>query len=221
MKIIVIGCGRVGSQLAHRLHIDGHSVVVIDRDKQAFNNLRPDFIGRTVEGDALNQDVLNRAGIGYADALACVTNSDSLNAVVGHMAREIFKIKNVVVRAYDPDFMDLYKAFDQQVVSSASWGAQRIEEILYSVSLRPVYAAGNGEVEIYEMSIPEEWDGYKLSELLPSENCVLVSLTRTGVASVPSIEVQVHTGDLLLVSATLEGIKCLRDRLHKAKEQSK
>lgn len=218
MKIIVVGCGRVGAQLAHRLFTQGHSVVVVDDDKHAFNNLRPDFIGRTVEGDALNKDVLHRAGIDFADALAAVTNSDSLNAVVGHVARDVFDIKNVVVRAYDPDFLDLYTAFGLQVVSSTSWGAQRIEEILYGVTLRPVFAAGNGEVEIYEFTVSDEWDGKSIGELLPSENCVIVSLTRAGVASVPDMETLMQAGDLILVSATLEGIKYLRDRLNEAKE---
>lgn len=219
MKIIVVGCGRVGAQLAQRLFQEGHNVVVVDVDKQAFNNLHTDFVGRTVEGDALNKDVLHRAGIGYADAVAAVTNSDALNAVVGHMARNFFNITNVVVRAYNPELVNLYAAFDLQVVSSTSWGAQRIEEILYSVSLRPVFAAGNGEVEIYEMSVSKQWDGRALDELLPAKDLVLVSLTRAGKAFVPTRETRMQAGDLVLVSATLEGIKSLRDRLSEAKEQ--
>jgi trk system potassium uptake protein TrkA len=218
MKIIIIGCGRVGAQLAHRLFMQGHNLVVVDQDKQAFNNLHPHFVGRTVEGDALNKDVLHRAGIGFADALAAVTNSDALNAVVAHMARSIFGIQNVVVRNYDPEFLGLFNAFNLQVVSSASWGAQRMEEILYSVSLRPVFSAGNGEVEIYEMRISPEWDGRPIKELVPSENCGLVSLTRAGVASVPGLDEPMQVGDLVLISADLAGIQCLRDRLEKAKE---
>ena len=93
-----------------------------------------------------------------------------------------------------------------------------MEEILYGVSLRPVFAAGHGEVEIYEFTVSGEWAGKPLNQLVPGENCVVISLTRAGAASVPETGTLMQTGDLVLVSATLEGIKCLRDSLNEDKE---
>jgi trk system potassium uptake protein TrkA len=97
MKIIVVGCGRVGSELAYRLNLKGHNVTVIDQVDAAFDNLPPDFRGRTVEGEVLNQDVLRRAGIEHADGVATVTNSDALNAVVAHVARTVYEVDRVAV----------------------------------------------------------------------------------------------------------------------------
>jgi Trk K+ transport system NAD-binding subunit len=93
-----------------------------------------------------------------------------------------------------------------------------MEEILYGVTLRPVFAAGNGEVEIYELSVAQEWDERQLSEMLPAETCTVVSVTHAGHASVPNLTTRLQAGDLVLLSATLEGIKCLRDHLNKSKE---
>ena len=135
MNIIVVGCGRVGSDLANRLFLAGHRVSIVDRDPLSFRNLPSDFTGRLHEGDALSQDVLVRAGIEHADALAAVTNSDPMNAVVGHVAKVEYSIPIVVARNYDPHFRSLFEEFNLQVVSSASWGAQRIEELLYSETM--------------------------------------------------------------------------------------
>ena len=96
MKFIVVGCGRVGAQLATRLFQQGHQVTVVDIVASAFDNLDPSFRGRTLEGDVLGQDMLRRAGIEGSDGLAAVTSSDTLNAVIAHVARTVFHVPNVV-----------------------------------------------------------------------------------------------------------------------------
>jgi trk system potassium uptake protein TrkA len=218
MNVIVVGCGRVGAELAHRLYKRGHQVTVVDRVSAAFGNLEPDFRGRTVEGEVLNQDVLRRAGIAQADGLAAATNLDSLNAVVAHIAHTVYHVPNVVVRNYDPHWRDLHEVFGQQVVSSASWGAQRLEELLYDTTVRAVFSAGNGEVEIYEFRVPETAEGRVLQELMPDGQCAVVALTRAGRAVLPDCDVRLQAGDVIHLSATLEGIEGLRKRLAKAKE---
>jgi trk system potassium uptake protein TrkA len=97
MYIIIVGCGRVGSELAFRLFQKGHQIVIIDHNMASFQNLHHDFRGRTIEGEALNHDVLMRAGIKQAEGLAVVTNSDTLNAVVGHIGKVAFQVPNVIV----------------------------------------------------------------------------------------------------------------------------
>jgi len=214
MNVIVVGCGRVGAQLAYRLSEKGHQVTVIDERVIAFDNLPPDFRGRTVEGEVLSQGVLHRADIEHADGLAAVTNSDSLNAVVAHVARATYHIPNVVVRNYDPRWQPLQEAFGLQVVSSATWGAQRLEELLYGTDMRAVFSAGNGEVEIYEFTVPEIWQGHTLQELLSDLACVPAALTRAGRAVLPSLDTWLEACDVIHVSATLEGVEALRHRLY-------
>jgi trk system potassium uptake protein len=213
MNMIVIGCGRVGSELAYRLYQKGHRVTVIDKEAGAFANLPPDFRGRTLEGEPLQQDLLRRAGIEQAGGIAMVTSSDSVNAVVAHVARTVYGIPNIVVRNYEPQWRSMFEAFNIQVVSSSSWGAQRLEELLYHVEMRPVFSAGNGEVEIYEFTVPEAWAGQPIYKLLPHHDCVLAGLTRAGTALLPDMNFQFVEGDVILVSATLNGIEELRNRI--------
>lgn len=215
MNFLVVGCGRVGAELAFRLFKGGHQVVVVDSNREAFDRLHPDFRGRTLEGEGLAESVLERAGIKEADGVAAVTNSDTLNAVVAHTARAIFGVPIVVVRNYDPALRPVIEAFGLQTVSSTYWGAQRVEELLTSPVQRTVYSAGNGDVEVYELIIPSAWSGRTLAELLDSlTECFPVALTRAGRAMLPERELTLAEGDLLNVSSTIEGIRLLTARMH-------
>jgi trk system potassium uptake protein TrkA len=214
MNFIVVGCGRVGAELAYHLFRGGHQVVVVDSQKASFNRLHPDFRGRTLEGEGLAESVLERAGIRQADGLAAVTNSDTLNAVVAHTAIKFYNVPNVVARNYDPNLRAVIEAFGLQTVGSTYWGAQRVEELLMNPSQKAVYSAGNGEVEVYEVIIPENWNGHTLGQLLDAlKQCYPVALSRAGRASLPEMETVLQTGDLLNVSSTFEGIGALTARL--------
>jgi trk system potassium uptake protein TrkA len=207
MNFIVVGCGRVGAELAHRLFKNGHQVVVVDSDRTAFNRLHPDFKGRSLEGEGLAENVLERAGIKDADGLAAVTNSDTLNAAVAHTARAFFKVPIVVVRNYDPALRAVIEAFGLQTVSSTSWGAQRVEELLTNPVRRTVYSAGNGEVEVYEILVPEHWKGLTIGKLLAqAPQCYPVALTRAGKSLLPEAALTLEPGDVLNLSSTFEGL---------------
>lgn len=219
MNFFVIGCGRVGSELAFRLYKNGHKVVVIDNSREALNGLPPEFRGRTIEGDVLAEQMLARAGIAEADGIAIVTVSDTLNAVVGHMASTVYKVPIIVTRNYDPVMLPVLQAFGCNVVSSTSWGAQRIQELLLDPSFHSIFSAGNGEVEIYEMLVPPFWDGKPLGDLLrDNPGCLPVALTRAGRAILPSTETALQAGDMLNVSATFAGIKALRSHMDSGAE---
>ncbi|MBI1855485.1 MAG: TrkA family potassium uptake protein [Chloroflexi bacterium] len=214
MNVIVVGCGRVGAELAFRLFKGGHQVVVVDSNRDAFNRLHSDFRGRTLEGEGLAENVLERAGIKDAHGLAAVTNSDTLNAVVAHTARTVYNVPIVVARNYDPDLRVVIEAFCLQTVSSTYWGAQRVEELLTNPSQKAVYSAGNGEVEVYEMIIPSAWSEHTLNELLdPVKQCYPVALTRAGRSSLPEAGTRLKTDDVLYVSTTFDGIGALTARL--------
>jgi trk system potassium uptake protein len=214
MNFIVMGCGRVGAELAYRLFKAGHQIVVIDSNRDAFNRLPPDFRGRTLEGEGLAESVLERAGIREANGLAAVTNSDPLNAVVAHTARAIYGVPIVVARNYDPTLRSVIEAFGLQTVSSTYWGAQRVEELMTNPVQRTVYSAGNGEVEVYELIIPDSWNDRTLGELLDSPaQCFPVALTRAGHSSLPDLSLKLQADDVLDVSSTFEGIGVLTERL--------
>ena len=140
MYVIVVGCGRVGGTLAMRLSRAGHEVTVIDHVGSSFAHLDEGFLGRTVEANPLAEDVLRNADIERADAVAAVTNSDTVNAVVAHVARAIFRVPTVAARNYDPDRLVLHDAFGLEAVSTTAWGSARFEEIVTAAD-RPVRSA--------------------------------------------------------------------------------
>ncbi len=219
MNVIVIGCGRVGAELAYRLYKRGHQVTVVDEVAGAFENLPPDFRGRTLEGEVLSQDVLRRAGIEQAQSIAVVTVSDSANAVVAHIARTVYHIPNIVVRNYDPHQRPLLEAFGLQVVSPSSWGARRIEELVSGLTIHTIFSAGNGEVEIYEFRVPESWAGRRLSTLLIPGQSLPVSVTRAGQAMLPSDGFVLQADDVVQLSATLEGLTIVREQFQALRER--
>ncbi len=213
MFFLVVGCGRFGSELAYGLFRDGHQVTVIDRVGGSFEHLPADYRGRTIEAEVLAEDVLKRAGVEQADGLAAVTNSDPVNAVVGHVAQTVFRVPNVVVRNYDPRYRPLFESFKLQVVSSTAWGARRIEALLHGGAARTVLPVGHGEVEIQELLVPAIWTGRRLDELLPAADCVPMSLTRSGKAAIVDPATRLEAGDVVHVGVTRDGAAALQRRL--------
>jgi hypothetical protein len=125
----------------------------------------------------------------------------------------IYRIRRIVARNDDPSRRMLHETFGLQVISSASWDAQQIEELFYEAPVTTVFSAGNGEVEVYELNVPHSWNGRQLQELLAAEECIALAITRSGRASLPSRESLLRAGDVVHLSATAEGIDALRQRL--------
>src|SRR5574341_883313 len=139
-QIIVVGCGRVGRELALSVFRKGHSVAVVDVNPSAFDRLGSEFRGRTGQGDGFAEDVLKRAGIETADAVAAVTTSDSVNIVVARVARDLYHIPHGVARVYNPRRAPIYEKLGLQTIASSSWGAQRIEQLILHPGLQSVYS---------------------------------------------------------------------------------
>lgn len=220
MKVIVVGCGRFGVELADRLNKRGDEVVVIDKCSEPFNNLPSDFNGRLVEGDAINQDVLMRAGIDEADAIMAVTNSDILNLVVGRIAREIFNVPSFVARNYDMCSRELYELFGLQVVNAATWGIQRMVEMIDNTETRMVYSAGNGEVTYYELYVLDTWDGKSFSSLLGGIGCHLTAVTRGGKAFIPEGDIVMECGDVISICVASLKTETLHKFLSEARKEA-
>jgi len=212
MHFIIVGCGRLGANLAHKLSQKGHQVVVLDEDSETFKRLPPDFRGRMVQGEGLGQDVMRRAGVERADGLAAVTDSDALNAVIGHLARTVYNVPNVVVRNVDPAWLAYHEAFGAQVVSSAGWSAQRVEALLMPAVPSTVLSIDNGGVQVIRLEVPEHWWGTPLDAVLASSGVRPVSLTRAGSAVLPEAGTTLKQGDVLHLAGPPEVLEALRAR---------
>ena len=213
MNIIIVGCGRVGVELALALH-QNHHVSVIDRNLSAFDRLGLHFNGKTVHGHAMDRMALERAGIETAQALAAVTSSDNVNAIVARIARDIYRVRRVVTRIYNPRRAPIYEKLNLQTVSSSSWGAHRIEQLLIHPGMQSISSAGNGEVQVFELTVPSEWDGRRISDLVPMTYAIPVALARNGKGILPRAEITLESQDILQVSSTPEGVRILRERIH-------
>ncbi len=126
----VMGCGRVGAQLASLLDADGHKVTVLDVDAHSFRRLPPSFGGTALVGDGTDEEVLRKAGIGEAGAFVAVTQGDNRNVMAAQIARNIFNVPKVVCRIYDPLRKDIYEALGLDAVSPTTVFAQLLRDKL-------------------------------------------------------------------------------------------
>ncbi|MCL5996501.1 MAG: TrkA family potassium uptake protein, partial [Chloroflexi bacterium] len=159
MKAIIMGCGRVGEQVSRILDAEGHTVTVIDYSGDALARLGPDFKGRKVKGVGFDRNVLLEAGIEQADAFATTSSSDNANIVAARIARNIFQVPRVIARLYDPRRAEIYQRLGLLTISSTTWGAQRIYELLTHDNLDPVMSFGSGEVKLLCLEVPPQLEG--------------------------------------------------------------
>ena len=130
MKVVIMGCGRVGAELASTLDQEGHEVTVLDINPDAFRRLPPDFGGQRHGGNGIDQEVLARIGVGEADAFVAVTQGDNRNVMAAQMAKHIFGVPRVVCRIYDPIREELYHMLGLETISPTKVGARLLKEAL-------------------------------------------------------------------------------------------
>jgi trk system potassium uptake protein TrkA len=132
MKVLIMGCGRVGAQLASLLDAAGHTVAVIDIEPYSFRRLPADFGGSTIIGNGIDEEALRRAGIEEADVFVAVTQGDNRNVMASQIAKHIFNVPKVVSRIYDPLRRDIYHDLGLEAISPTTVFAQLLKEVIES-----------------------------------------------------------------------------------------
>lgn len=212
MKVIVMGCGRVGEQLALLMANDGHDVAVIDYDAAALARLGLNFKGRRVTGVGFDRDVLIESGIETADAFAATSSSDNVNIVAARIARHIFKVPHVVARLFDPRRAEIYQRLGLVTISSTQWGAERIRELLTHAGLDSIRSFGRGEVTMIEIETPTHLIGRSVRDLSVPGEVSVVAITRDDRALLPLSGTQFRSGDVLhlaVLSAAMSRVEAL------------
>ena len=130
MKLVILGCGRVGSTLATMMDRNGHDVTVIDRNSEAFHRLGEAFKGKTLVGEGVDEDVLRRAGIEQADAFCATTEGDNRNIMASQVVQTMFSVPKVITRIYDPIREQSYRELGLQTVCPTVMGANAIRDML-------------------------------------------------------------------------------------------
>lgn len=197
MKIIIMGCGRVGEQVSRLMADEGHEVVVIDYDANALARLGPEFKGRKVKGIGFDKNVLVDAGIEQADAFAATSSSDNANIVAARIARQVFRVPTVVARLYDPRRAEIYRRLGMRTISSTTWGAERIRELLIHRDLDPVTTFGSGEVCLVELQVTPRLVGRNVKHLSVPGEVGVAAITRQGQAFIPISGTEFRAGDVI------------------------
>ena len=197
MKILIIGCGRVGAGLAKTLVGRGHSVTIVDKDPLAFGKLGDDFKGQIIVGIGFDREVLLKSGIEGADGVAAVTSSDEANVVASRIARDIFHVPKVVARLYDVRQAEIYKRLGIQTIAPTGWGINRIADLLLYSPLQVVFSIGSGDIELVENQVPQLLVGRTVRDLTVSGEIHVVSITRANKTFLPTMGTIFQDGDLL------------------------
>ena len=197
MKVIIMGCGRVGGMLARRMADEGHEIAAIDYDPDALDRLDPGFKGRKVKGVGFDRNVLIEAGIQQADAFAATSSSDNVNIVAARIARNIFRVPRVVARLYDPRRAEIYSRLGLLTISSTDWGAERIRDLIIHSELDAVLTFGNGEVSLLEIEVPPQLVGRLVKNLSIGGEIQVIAISRQGQAFIPLMGTDFRTGDVL------------------------
>lgn len=207
MKVIVMGCGRVGEAVSTLLAEDGHDVTVIDKDHAALERLGERFKGRTVRGVGFDRDVLIEAGIEQAEAFAATSSSDSVNIVSARIARNIFRVPRVVARLFDPRRAEIYRRLGLVTMSSTEWGAGRMRELLTHSELDPLMAFGNGEAKMIAPEVPAQLIGRQVRDLTIAGEVSVISITREGRAFLPLLGTEFRKGDVIHLAVSASGME--------------
>jgi trk system potassium uptake protein len=213
VHVVVVGCGRVGSELAGTLEKDGHTVAVVDKNKSAFRRLPSGFGGKTVIGFGFDRDHLMAAGIEEAGALAAVTNGDNSNILTARIARENFGIERVVARIYDPRRAVIYQRLGIPTVATVTWTTDQIRRRLLPGEERTGWIDPSGKVCFVERELPLAWAGKKLAPLNEPGRFWLTDVTRLGAARVMAPDLIGQEGDVLRFVSATDALDMLRERL--------
>ena len=212
VHIIVVGCGRVGSELAMELSDEGHSVVVIDKNRDSLRRLTH-FHGKTIVGSGFDRDVLFQAEATTADALAAVTSGDNSNILSARIARDHYNIKNIVARIYDPARAEIYMKLGIPTVATSQWTTQQVKRWMLPVDDVLEWTDSASTIHLVERIVPDHLAGRPVAAFNVGDEVRLVGLVRGGQGRVNVEGLFAQEDDILEFLVTHEGLRALHDLL--------
>lgn len=206
MRIVIAGCGRVGSDLALGLAEEGHDVSIIDARPDVFARLGSTFNGTTHQGYAYDIKLLTEAGLEFADAFVAVTDSDNANLMSVQIAKQVFGVPRTIARLDDPERADAYRALDIQYVAGAKLASKVIREQVMDEEFRYHITFSTGDVEITEMVLGASAEGLTVAELEVPDEMRIAAVQRNDRTHVVDDGFALRQGDLV-VAATKPGVR--------------
>lgn len=213
MKVIIVGCGKLGSGLAHNLIKKGHSVTVIDNSPEAFELLGKDFKGKTIVGIGFDRGILEKAQIQLADAIIACSKSDETNALIGRIARNIYKVPRVISRLYDPRRAEVYRSLGIQTISTTTWGIDRATEMLSYSQFDSVLAIGDNNIELIRIETPTLLEGRTVNELTVIGEIQVTAISRKNKTFIPTSGTVLEKDDIIFITVLSTSINRLKSLL--------
>jgi len=213
MRVIVMGCGRVGSELSLQLVAGGHEVTVIDKRREAFERYPPGEGARTVVGLGFDRDVLEEAGVKDADAFVAVSSGDNSNILSARVALEYYHVPKVVARIYDPRRAEIYQKLNIPTVATTTWGVKQIQLMLLHDRKEIRESLGGGELLRLRVPVPSHLVGKPATSLNVDGRILVSGLSRGGGGTIPTSETTLQEGDYLIVMLTKDGMELLDEQL--------
>jgi K+ transport systems, NAD-binding component len=213
MKVIIVGCGKLGSGLALNLLEKGHTVTVIDTDETAFSQLGRDFKGKTIVGIGFDRGILEKAGIKVADAVVACSKSDEVNALIGRISRNIYKVPRVISRLYDPRKAEIYRSLGLQTISTTTWGVKRATEMLSYSQLDSVLTLGDSDVELVRIDTPELLVGKKVVDISTIGEFQVMAISRQNKTFLPTLGTEFQKNDVIYIAVLASSAKRLKSLL--------
>jgi trk system potassium uptake protein len=201
LHVVVIGCGRVGSELSGALEQAGHTVAVVDKNGRAFRRLPHTFSGKSVVGFGFDRDHLAQAGIEEAGAFASVTNGDNSNILCARIARETYGIEHVVARIYDPRRAEVYQRLGIATVATVRWTADQMLRRLRPEGSESEWSDASGVIRLAEVHVDPSWVGLPVLRIESAAPTRVALITRLGAGMLPKPETVLQEGDLVHVLA--------------------
>lgn len=213
MKIIVMGCGRVGSQVSQLLVRLGHEVTVIDHDANALARLGTDFKGKVVRGLGFDRNVLLEAGVETAEAFVAASSSDNANIVAARIARNLFHVPRVVARLYDPLRAEIYQRLGLTTISTTGWGAERIVEVVTHHELDVLHIFRDGGTTMVRVEIPPHLNGHQVIQMNIPGEVMVVAITRNDQTFIPVSGTEFQEGDVVHLTVIPTSMNRLEEML--------
>jgi trk system potassium uptake protein TrkA len=216
MKYVIVGCGRVGSQLAKLLAGERHDVVVVDENPAAFKRLGARFPGRVEVGTGIDYDVLKRAGAADADGFIAVTDGDNRNVMAALIAQRMFHIKKIVARIYDPPRGQMYRELGIETVCPTTMGAKVIRDRLLNMPFESTPTFDYGNISTLSLIVPKSLAGTAVGELEEDGRVKVSALRRLGTVTIPTRDLILETNDEIRAIVAPEALERFSARFSEA-----
>jgi trk system potassium uptake protein TrkA len=216
VHVVIVGCGRVGSGLAVQLVGQGHTVSIIDKNARAFRRLPPEWPGTSIIGSGFDRDDLDKAGAADAGALAAVTSGDNSNILTARIARENYRISNVVARIYDPRRAEIYQRLGIPTVATVTWTIDQVLHRLLPAAVVGEWTDASGHLVLVERVLPEPWAGKALRDVGMPGKVNLIAVTRAGAPRLDVADLVGQEGDILHLAVLKDAVTDFERRLDEA-----